>query len=70
MSMAVAVSRTTRTPWRSSPEYGVVMSAMVLNPPSTMLEIGHETNASLGSISTTSMSLSRSRMYLAAVAPP
>ena len=46
------------------------MSAIVLKPPSTMLEIGHETNASLGSISTTSIDGSSMRMYLAAVAPP
>ncbi len=62
MSMAVALSRTTRTPWRASPVYGVVMSAMLLKPPSTMLESGHETKASLGSISTTSIAGSSMRM--------
>jgi len=46
------------------------MSAIVLKPPSTMLEMGQETNASLGSMRTTSIAGSSIRMYFAAVAPP
>src|SRR5207237_4067304 len=61
-SIAVAVSRTIRTPCRATPEYGTVMSSSVLKPPSTMFEIGHETNASLGSTSVTSIDGSSMRM--------
>ena len=46
------------------------MSARDLKPPSTMLDIGQETKASLGSTSTTSIEGSSMRMYFAAVAPP
>jgi hypothetical protein len=49
----------------------MVMSAMVLVPPSTRLEIGQEMKAALGSTSVTRMLWSdHRRMYLAAVAPP
>src|SRR5512138_4948 len=45
------------------------MSAMLRRPPSTQLEIGHETNASFGSIRVTSKR-PHWRRYLAQVAPP
>jgi hypothetical protein len=70
-SMAVAVSRTQRTPWRSvSAVYFVVINGSVANPPSTRFDIGHEMNSVLGSIIVTSIDGSSMRMYLAAVAPP
>ena len=48
----------------------MVMSSMVLMPPSTQLEMGQDTNLSLGSISVTSTFSPHMRMYLAQVAPP
>ena len=47
-----------------------LIAASVEKPPSTRFDIGHETNSALGSIIVTSIEGSRSRMYLAAVAPP
>jgi hypothetical protein len=46
------------------------MSFIVLKPPSTRFEMGQEMNDSFGSTRTTSIEGSKSRMYLAAVAPP
>src|SRR3990172_2374117 len=46
------------------------MSSMVLEPPSTRLEIGHEVKMFARSTITTSMEGSHMRMYFAAVAPP
>jgi hypothetical protein len=55
-SMLATMSRTTFTPWRLLRlSYGVVMSAMVLWPPITRLEMGQETKAALGSTRVTSM---------------
>src|SRR5260221_11784309 len=46
------------------------MSCMPVNPASTRLEIGQETNSGSRSTSTTSIDGSHRRRYLAAVAPP